>query len=199
MIQLVVCASTFSSNQSACLQRAMELSKDRDNSKTCLLLDDSFLKNYNKPAVNDIPVNVIHIRDYINGSQKPLKVELRERLPELNINDMILLDARYHDTHVIMGVLYEMSFVFFHMPVWHPAILLVADDHHAAQITEAISDIFYIRALSTSKHAINSEFRTMRMHIFSHRWFGLGRLSRLARSMYIFLQKLKRHANKYIT
>jgi hypothetical protein len=200
MIPVVISASAYESNSAACLKYINELIRVRPELRAGLLLDQQFLHSHaGSSATEALPVQMVRISDWIDASQQPLTVEIRCTAVNLSKDTAVLLDARHFDTHIVAGVLHQVSHAWFRLSAWQPAFILVADDFHSPQLARELSGTFYIQSLSTSRQAIRSESANMYMHIFFHRWLGFGRLSRAARSMHIFSQKLKRYVYKYFS
>ena len=199
MIPIVMTASAFESNELACLQRAFELTQSNALSSTGVLLDLHFLKKYSHSSFETISVSSINLSDWMDSTQQPQRVTMRLKASKLNKHHMILLDARHHDTHFVTAVLHEVARIWFHLPAWQPAFILVIDDYHAVQFVRVLSETFYIQPLSTSKHTLQPDVRYLHRLIRSYRWLGFGRLSKLFQLAFTFLQKLKHYVHKKLT
>jgi hypothetical protein len=195
MIPVVISASAFEKNECACLWRIREISQTQLRFTVGLLLDQQFLDNYDNVA-EIFPANGFKMSEWVDSTQQPLKVEMRTQAEKLIKDQIVVLDARYYDPHVITMLLREISEIWFQMTTWPPAFALVMDDYHAPSFVRELSATFYIQPLPASKFAIQTEVRHLRKQIMCFRWLGFSRLSRCARFVNAFLQKLKKYVNK---
>jgi len=199
MIPIVVSATAFKNNESACLHRIKELIQTKPDSYTGLLLDENFLKQNSVASTEMTPASRIHLSDWVDDTQQPLSIRIRAQANSLCTNQIVLLDVRHYDAHVISHVLHVIGKIWFHLKTWQPAFALVVDDHHAPQFTRELSTVFYIQPLPTSKQAIQAELRNIRMYIRGYRWLGFKRMGRAARLLRGFMHKVKRYAHRKIS
>lgn len=195
MLPIVITASAFQQSEKVCLQNAASMIKHFPEALSGILIDQ-----VHEPQLlssdDKVPISYFTLSEWLDENLVPLAVTIKTKASHLSANQMIVLDARYHDPQVISAVLHVVSQTWVHLKTWQLAFVLIVDDFYSTRFVRELADTFYILPLSFSKETLHAAVKRIHLRAQFLRWLGLGRFSRWVRAIYMFAQKLKRYAKR---
>lgn len=182
MLPVVISASIYDKNETACLKQVTQLIHDKTIFSSTVLIDGhSPLNSSEEAMLSDFSYQALSA--WINGDQLCHNL-MRSQATLLNKNKSVILDARYYDATIISQVLNIISETWFYFEDWQPAFILIVDDHLCLRFVNELWTTFYLTSLSTTRQDLHSAVKTMQKRILILRWLGFGKFWRLLRFIY---------------
>lgn len=188
MIPVVITASAYTRDDTACLAQARKLARENGAAARTLLIDAH-------PAPFDEAVDTVFINlaEWLDAGQNPRREVIRAMARSFPAEKMIVLDGRHYDVEVLSPVIEQAAAAWFHLDAWQPAFVLIVDDFDATRVANSLFGAFQILPLSTAKSSVKEDLRLMKRQINKLR-MGSGRISRYLLAAYRFLRKCKHYA-----